>query len=214
MVLRKQSQASPTRFPIYSRCKQKYRGRSELNAELRRGAVVFGNPVRMPPCHGGATVGPKERSTSCAAGDERADESMDESRHAQEHAFSWVAFAFVAAFAFITLVGAGTLFSFLSGTGSDLPAHSAADRLKDGLLLSPALLPSCATVALVRGHFTLSKILLGAGVLATLMFTLGAMAAQVDTEHSTFQGSAVLYGFGLAFLIGLVTLALPFRGER
>lgn len=149
-----------------------------------------------------------------AAGHEGADGAVQGSRHAEKHTPSWVAFALVAAFAAATLVGAGSLFSFLSGTGSDLPTHSAADRLKDGLLLSPALLPVCALEALVRGELTLSKTLVGAGVLATVLFTLGAMAALIDTEHATFQGSAALYGCGLASLIGLVTMAVPFCAER
>jgi hypothetical protein len=139
---------------------------------------------------------------------------MRESRHARKRSFSWVAFAVLAIFAFFALLGAGLLFSFLSGTGSDLPAHSATDRLKDGLLLSPALLPSCAIVALVAGHVTLSKILAGVGVPAALLLALGAVAAQIDTEHTTFQGSAAVYGFGLAFLFGLITLFLPFRADR
>jgi hypothetical protein len=156
----------------------------------------------------------KEDSMTTAAGDESADGAMQGSRYAPKQPFSRTAFASLAAFAFLALLGAGLLFAFLSGTGSDLPAHSASDRLKDGLLLSPALLPSCAIVALLTGHFTLSKIFVGVAVLAALLFTLGAMAAQIDSEQPTFQGSAALYGCGMAFLFGLITLFLPFRADR
>ena len=145
---------------------------------------------------------------------ERADPVMPERRYARRQPFSWAAFTFLALFTFFALLGAALLFAFLSGTGSDLPARAATDRLKDGLLLSPALLPDCAIVALVTGHFTLSKILAGVGVPAALLLALGALAAQIDTEHITFQGSAALYGFGLAFLFGLITLFLPFRADQ
>jgi hypothetical protein len=86
--------------------------------------------------------------------------------HSGTSPFSALGLSILAVFALLALLGAGLLLSLAFGSGTDF--------LRAVLLFSPALLPCCAIVALVNGHGLLSKVLVGAGVLAAIGLGLGS----------------------------------------